>query len=54
LVVGYFLPGKPVAMMIFKTFGYISQYPTSIERKALMLCPAAMAQALAFVSDLSE
>jgi OPT family small oligopeptide transporter len=24
LVVGYFLPGKPVAMMIFKTFGYIT------------------------------
>lgn len=24
LIVGYFLPGKPVAMMIFKTFGYIS------------------------------
>ena len=23
LVVGYALPGKPVAMMIFKTFGYI-------------------------------
>ncbi|GAB1523887.1 hypothetical protein RhiTH_007038 [Rhizoctonia solani] len=24
LIVGYMLPGKPVAMMIFKTFGYIS------------------------------
>ncbi|KAG8831066.1 hypothetical protein FRC18_007173 [Serendipita sp. 400] len=24
LIVGYFLPGKPVAMMIFKTFGYIT------------------------------
>lgn len=24
LIVGYALPGKPVAMMIFKTFGYIS------------------------------
>lgn len=24
LIVGYLLPGKPVAMMIFKTFGYIS------------------------------
>jgi hypothetical protein len=25
LIVGYMLPGKPVAMMIFKTFGYISE-----------------------------
>ncbi|PVG00827.1 putative isp4-oligopeptide transporter [Serendipita vermifera] len=24
LIVGYFLPGKPIAMMIFKTFGYIT------------------------------
>jgi len=24
LIVGYALPGKPVAMMIFKTFGYIT------------------------------
>ena len=23
LVAGYILPGKPLAMMIFKTFGYI-------------------------------
>jgi|SRR6266850_976964 len=23
LIVGYALPGKPIAMMIFKTFGYI-------------------------------
>ncbi|ELU43335.1 oligopeptide transporter [Rhizoctonia solani AG-1 IA] len=37
LIVGYMLPGKPVAMMIFKTFGYIS---------------GSMTQALAFVSDL--
>jgi hypothetical protein len=54
LVVGYFLPGKPVAMMIFKTFGYISQYLISTERQALTSYPAAMAQALAFVGDLSE
>jgi hypothetical protein len=26
LIVGYFLPGKPVAMMIFKTFGYITMF----------------------------
>jgi hypothetical protein len=26
LVVGYCLPERPVAMMIFKTFGYISEF----------------------------
>lgn len=26
LIVGYMLPGRPVAMMIFKTFGYISEF----------------------------
>lgn len=26
LVVGYALPGRPVAMMIFKTFGYIVRH----------------------------
>lgn len=26
LVVGYVLPGKPLAMMIFKTFGYIVRH----------------------------
>lgn len=24
LIVGYALPGRPVAMMVFKTFGYIT------------------------------
>ena len=24
LIIGYALPGKPVAMMMFKTFGYIT------------------------------
>jgi hypothetical protein len=24
LIVGYALPGRPVAMMLFKTYGYIS------------------------------
>jgi hypothetical protein len=24
LIVGYALPGKPLSMMIFKTYGYIS------------------------------
>ncbi|CAE6398593.1 unnamed protein product [Rhizoctonia solani] len=51
LIVGYMLPGKPVAMMIFKTFGYIS------ERLLLLFgnstnVGVAMTQALAFVSDL--
>jgi OPT family small oligopeptide transporter len=26
LIIGYSLPGRPVAMMLFKTFGYISMY----------------------------
>lgn len=30
LVVGYCLPERPVAMMIFKTFGYISMFSTLI------------------------
>ena len=30
LVVGYCLPERPVAMMIFKTFGYISTFNTLI------------------------
>jgi len=30
LVVGYCLPERPVAMMIFKTFGYISMFNTLI------------------------
>ena len=24
LIVGYLLPGKPIAMMLFKTFGYVT------------------------------
>lgn len=24
LIVGYLLPGKPIAMMMFKTYGYIT------------------------------
>ena len=26
LIIGYALPGHPIAMMIFKTYGYITMY----------------------------
>ena len=26
LIIGYALPGRPVAMMMFKTWGYITMY----------------------------
>ena len=26
LIVGYVLPGRPIAMMMFKTYGYITMY----------------------------
>ncbi|CAE6413329.1 unnamed protein product [Rhizoctonia solani] len=51
LIVGYMLPGKPVAMMIFKTFGYISE-PLSLLFGNGTHVRVAMTQALAFVSDL--
>lgn len=26
LIIGYALPGRPIAMMMFKTFGYITMF----------------------------
>lgn len=26
LIIGYALPGRPIAMMMFKTYGYITMY----------------------------
>jgi hypothetical protein len=54
LIVGYMLPGRPVAMMIFKTFGYISEFGVVRGVRRVLMNGIAMTQALAFVSDLSE
>ena len=37
LVIGYALPGKPIAMMMFKTWGYISMYQGKLRAEMSVL-----------------
>src|SRR6266851_1703113 len=58
LIAGYALPGKPIALMIFKTFGYIVRLSFALFSVQLtgilnhMVLLQAMAQALQFTSDM--
>ena len=52
LIIGYMLPGKPVAMMMFKTWGFIVSSDFYDAGMCADLCSKTMSQALKFTADL--